>query len=177
MAIEKPIGWNAPFGVKSAVDVFLGYLMLDAWIANQDRHHENWGIILMNSQGTYHLAPTYDHASSLGTGETDETRQDKLTATDSARNVEGYVQKARSAFYETQESPKTLPTLDTFAAAAKRHPNAARHWLDRLKGISQKDVDLLFEALPETEISPVAASFARKMLYLNQGRLLSLIKD
>jgi hypothetical protein len=31
-----------PEGVTTAVDVFAGYVMLDAWIANQDRHHENW---------------------------------------------------------------------------------------------------------------------------------------
>ena len=38
---KLPIGW-VPFPcVDTAVDVFVGYLMLDAWIANQDRHHEN----------------------------------------------------------------------------------------------------------------------------------------
>ena len=30
----------------NAGDVFCGYLMLDALISNQDRHHENWAIIL-----------------------------------------------------------------------------------------------------------------------------------
>ncbi|HMP01047.1 MAG TPA: hypothetical protein PKD86_12340 [Gemmatales bacterium] len=40
-----PDDWMAevPGGVHSALDVFVGYVMLDAWIANQDRHHENWG--------------------------------------------------------------------------------------------------------------------------------------
>ena len=38
--------WNwiciVPTGISTALDVFVGYVMLDAWIANQDRHHENW---------------------------------------------------------------------------------------------------------------------------------------
>src|SRR5712691_13257238 len=38
---EVPIGWTPFAGVREAVDVFVGYLMFDAWIANTDRHHEN----------------------------------------------------------------------------------------------------------------------------------------
>jgi hypothetical protein len=44
--------------------------MLDAWIGNGDRHHLNWGLVrnklTPNIIETIHLAPTYDHASSLG---------------------------------------------------------------------------------------------------------------
>jgi len=37
-----PAQWCAhlPTGIESALDCFVGYVMLDAWIANQDRHHE-----------------------------------------------------------------------------------------------------------------------------------------
>ncbi len=42
--IMPPKSWSIPSStLNSAMDVFLGYLLLDAWIANQDRHHENWG--------------------------------------------------------------------------------------------------------------------------------------
>lgn len=34
-----------PDGIQTAADVFVGYLLLDAWVANQDRHHENWGAL------------------------------------------------------------------------------------------------------------------------------------
>jgi hypothetical protein len=39
--------WMAevPPGITTALDLFVGYVLLDAWIANQDRHHENWGAI------------------------------------------------------------------------------------------------------------------------------------
>ncbi len=45
-AIEKeyinlPLGWTAPVGIQTAVELFVGYLLLDAWIGNGDRHHEN----------------------------------------------------------------------------------------------------------------------------------------
>ena len=63
--IGPPIGWNQPVQVTNAVGVFIGYLLLDALTGNQDRHHENWGLINIPPAGLF-LAPTYDHASSLG---------------------------------------------------------------------------------------------------------------
>ena len=44
------------------------YLLLDAVIGNVDRHHENWGILGKDVDGSVkgRLAPTFDHASSLG---------------------------------------------------------------------------------------------------------------
>lgn len=60
--------WNWPSGVESAWDAFLGYLMLDALVCNTDRHHQNWGVLVARSEGQMQrtLAPTFDHASSLG---------------------------------------------------------------------------------------------------------------
>jgi hypothetical protein len=29
----------------NGLDVWAGYLAFDAWIANRDRHHANWGIL------------------------------------------------------------------------------------------------------------------------------------
>jgi hypothetical protein len=34
-----------PDGITTAIDTFVGYLLLDAWIGNGDRHHENWRFI------------------------------------------------------------------------------------------------------------------------------------
>lgn len=52
----------------AASDTFVGYLMLDAWIGNTDRHHENWAVLDMaggeSQRRLLVLAPSYDHASS-----------------------------------------------------------------------------------------------------------------
>ena len=44
------------------------YFVFDAVIGNVDRHHENWGILckLVDGRMRGRLAPTFDHASSLG---------------------------------------------------------------------------------------------------------------
>ena len=51
-------------GLEDGRDQWLGYLLFDAWIANLDRHHENWAVVRRGARTV--LAPTYDHAASLG---------------------------------------------------------------------------------------------------------------
>lgn len=49
-----------------------GYVTLDALILNTDRHHENWALIRARSSDgrlIHRVAPTFDHASSLGRNE------------------------------------------------------------------------------------------------------------
>jgi serine/threonine protein kinase HipA of HipAB toxin-antitoxin module len=95
------------------VGVFVGYLLLDALIGNQDRHHENWGLIKAPGAGLS-LSPTFDHASSLGRNELDAERIERLTTKDSGRGVAHYVRRARSGLYRTQSSRAPLTTLDAF---------------------------------------------------------------
>jgi hypothetical protein len=63
-----PPATTASAVLATAADWFLGYLMLDAFIGNTDRHHENWAVLERADRAGRHasLAPSYDHASSLG---------------------------------------------------------------------------------------------------------------
>jgi hypothetical protein len=53
--LSLPLGWNAPPQVGQSVDLFVGYLLLDALVGNTDRHHENWGAV-RTEDGNLHLA-------------------------------------------------------------------------------------------------------------------------
>ena len=112
LEIGPPLG----FSEGSALDAFVGYLALDALIGNQDRHHENWGVIV-GADGDVRLAPTYDHASSLGRNEKDAVRRRKLTTRDAGDSVESYVARATSALYRSSGDSKALPTLESFRLA------------------------------------------------------------
>lgn len=170
--IQPPIGWTGFTGIETAIDIFVGYLMFDAWIANQDRHHENWGYIT-TPMATY-LAPSYDHASSLGSNEMDTNREERLTTRDRRRSIEWYVERATSAFYASPSSKKPLSTLEAFREAGKRRPKAAAAWLERLQQVSSQNVLFIFEQIPSDRITPIAHRFAQKMLELNRQRLLTL---
>lgn len=171
--IDPPMDFSSFPGVASAIDVFVGYLMLDAWIANQDRHHENWAVVV-TPQGAAHLAPSYDHASSLGRNETDENRKDRLITRDRGRSMEHYVERATSAFYPSPSSRKPLSTLQAFKAAANLRTSAAKAWLERLQMVSLRNTRLLLERVPPDRISSIAVDFAQRMLELNYQRLLAL---
>lgn len=102
-------------GIRSALDNFVGYVMLDAWIANQDRHHENWGALLhpllMQEHGILQLAPTFDHGAALGRNLTDDEREERLSTKDRNRTVTAFAQRGRSAFYQTEADNRPLGTF------------------------------------------------------------------
>lgn len=175
--VKPPIGWVNEAGIETAAEVFLGYLMLDAWIANQDRHHENWGLVLDLEKTKIHLAPTFDHAPSLGSHETDRNRKERLRTQDEGRGMHRYVERARSAFYLSPSDDKPMSTLDVFKKAAKRWPHAAKAWLMRLEAFSPQITQEIFDLIPESEISFFSIEFAQTMLILNRQRLLDLKRD
>jgi hypothetical protein len=174
-----PQEWIPPDGVTSAADVFVGYLLLDTWIGNTDRHHENWAVVEQNvaipeRHIVRSLAPTHDHASSLGCHESDEKRQFHLTTPDPHQNAQGYAGKARSALYLTEEDRKPLLTIDAFREAGTRQQEAANAWLRQLEQVTINQIEISIKQVPTDRISAIAAEFAKAILVVNQQRLLHL---
>ena len=178
--IELPINWNPLDGITRTIEVFIGYLMLDALIGNTDRHHENWAWIIVKTetkdQVRGYLAPTYDHASCLGRELIDSARRERLTTKDENRSVKTYAAKAISAIYDSPNDKKPLPTFDVFEIAAKRFPNAAKTWLEQLSSVSVVDFENIAKRFPDDRISPDAMKFALEVIRVNQERLLELKK-
>lgn len=172
--IHLPLGWQYTGEISSASDIFTGYLMLDAWIANTDRHHENWGLIHIPETKEVYLAPTFDHASSLGRNISDDERWERLTTRDIGRSMPLYVSRARSAFYPSQNARKPLLTLETFQQAVGKRSEAARYWLNRLAAVETYDIESVILKVPSDEMSETAKEFTWTVLNLNKERLLTL---
>lgn len=168
----------APPNITTAQQIFLGYLMLDAWIGNTDRHHENWALIrgYENQSLVNRLAPTHDHAASLGCILQDDEREERLTTKDKSRTVEAYATspKARSAIYANETDAKPLSLIDAFRAASSHNPQASKIWLEKLENVTIDVVAEVFERLPESRISDAAKHFALLMLEINRRRVLEL---
>jgi HipA-like C-terminal domain len=171
-SVYLPINWIPPEGVSNAEETFVGYLLLDAWVGNSDRHHENWAFVSLS--GLTYLAPTYDHASCLGRNELDEKRKQRLITKDTGFSVQAYVTNCKSALYAKDSDKKPLKTFDAFREALQRYPNAARVWLNNLDKVSNNDILELFQRIPTEIISQTAIEFAQKILQINQSRLLEL---
>ncbi len=168
--VALTINWFPLTGIETAVDTFIGYLLLDAWIGNSDRHHENWAFV--DYRGKSYLAPTYDHASSLGRNESDERRKKRLQTKDKGFSVEAYAKKCKSCLYANVGDKKPLTTFDAFCEAAKLYPQTANIWLDRLTEISANDTLNLLVRIPEHLTSSSGIEFAQKILEINQKRLI-----
>jgi hypothetical protein len=100
--LNLPMNWLAPERVRTPAELFVGYLALDALIGNTDRHHENWGIIgsLEDGNVVLRLAPTFDHASSLGCHELDAQKTRRLDSNDGNFTCAAFASRARSVFFE-----------------------------------------------------------------------------
>lgn len=173
-AVKLPLNWQPPLQLSKPSEVFVGYLMLDALVSNQDRHHENWGMII-NTDSSITMAPTFDHASSLGRNETDERRHAMLNTNDSGRTVQAYVKKAKSALYRNDSDSSPLSTIDAFLEAARFRPAAARYWVQKLTSIPVQNFRTVLDRLPDSEISHSARDFAYKMIESNRERIVNSI--
>lgn len=166
----------APPEIVTAQQTFLGYLMLDAWIGNTDRHHENWALIrrFENEILTDRLAPTHDHAASLGAILLDEQRRDRLKTKDRNRSVETYVTKGRSAIFGSETDTKPLSLVGAFQAASTHNPEASKIWLEKLEGVTIEQIKEVLERIPEERATDIAKEFAFRLLEINRRRLLEL---
>jgi len=158
----------------SAFGLFVGYLLLDALLGNTDRHHENWGIIV-TAEGRVRrseLAPSYDHASSLGRELKDERRAEMMTTADQRGNVQAYCSRAFSALYRAGETNKPLSCTGAFQHACELDQFAADYWLKTAGAVDPAALQDIVERTPNSTMSDQAKEFATAMM---KNRLQSLL--
>lgn len=180
LAVSDAI-WNCspPIGVErmpehcqTAGGAFVGYLLLDAWIANTDRHHENWGVVWNGTM--IRLAPTFDHGAALAHNLRDEEREERLTTKDRNRTVEGFVSRGESALYLSDDEKRPMKLLEAFEAFSEYAPVASQAWLERLSRISLDEVAEVLDRVPDGRMSVITRRFTLELLQINRRRLLDL---
>ncbi|MCL2641194.1 MAG: hypothetical protein FWD53_10145 [Phycisphaerales bacterium] len=168
----EPWAANLPSGIKTALDVFIGYIMLDAWIANQDRHHENWGILFNVQTKERYLAPTFDHGACLARNISDDERKDRLDPQDQRRRISVYVQRAKSEFYTSDNPRRPLKTFEAWRVFSLQSRTASIIWQERLRAVEDAKVEQLLAEVPVERLSTVGREFTRQLLAENRRRLL-----
>lgn len=169
IVVDPPIEWTKTKNIKDALDVFIGYLMFDALISNQDRHNENWAMIT-DINGNKSLAPSFDHAASLGRSEIDEKRITRLETKDKGSSIETFVSRCKSHFYDGN---KRLKTLDAFTYFSAISPSAGLEWLERLGKLDLAAIDSILKAIPDEIMSEISKRFCLAMINRNKSNLLS----
>lgn len=151
----------------SAFDYFFGYLVLDAWVNNTDRHHRNWGVVMADRRV---LAPSFDHGSSLAFGETDESRLRLLQG-----GLERWLDGGRTRSFEGM--PSMIDVVATGLEWLSSEMQA--EWFDRLAGLTHDEVDGVLNRLPVEGpvgviFSDTSRTLCKEILWINQARLLNV---
>ena len=157
----------------NAGDVFCGYLLLDALISNQDRHHENWAILVSNTDGNNYLSPTYDHAASLGRELQDAECKERINTKDKGRMISAFVRRARSELFNLKGDKKPLHTVEAFFLSVAKREDAKKFWLNKLIALDDEKILSVFDAIPNDIISNNARQFALEMVLNNKTRILN----
>jgi hypothetical protein len=161
---------RAAFALTSwgAFGVFAGYLVLDALVANRDRHDENWAVLrpeLLDARDL--LCPSYDHGSSLGFNLMISKQEIYL----SENKIQWWAGRGDAYRFE-HFPPAKPPTLVEHAREGLQFAGkpARTFWLDQLQHITRSDVCAVVDRMPE--LSDVTRTFIVELLVVNRRRLL-----
>lgn len=154
--------------VEAAVRQFAEYLTLDALIGNVDRHHENWGIQRSLAHlSEVSLAPSFDHASSLGRELTDTRRERFL----SENSVGRYSERGRGGIYWSEDERRAPSPLDLVRRAAADYPTYFSPALLRLQRLDDNLIEEIVRRVPMDWMSESARKFAIELMLYNLGEL------
>ena len=147
--------------------LFAEYLVLDAVIGNTDRHHENWGVLRKQEEGNWlFLAPSFDHASSLGRELRDDTRARFLMED----RVGRYVERGHGAVFWSADAVRSPCPLQLVRRAAPAWPELFRPALGKVDRL-ENQMDTLLRRMPAGWMSPRAMEFAATMIQYSIGQL------
>ncbi|MFC4783295.1 hypothetical protein ACT8ZV_02395 [Nocardioides sp. MAHUQ-72] len=148
----------------TAYDQVCGYLMLDAWVANPDRHEANWGV-LQSPEGEVTLAGSFDHGNSLGFNLTEQRYQSLLAK---PRGVEEWAARGYAVRFEDRRS---TPLVDLVSEAfGLASPGTGSYWKERLAAVSEANCELVISRTPV--MSAACRTFCLRLLSINKRRLL-----
>lgn len=148
------------------------YLVLDALIGNVDRHHENWGLLATFTEQVWKIsvAPSYDHASSLGR----ELRDTKRQAILASKHLEQYTRKGRGGIYLSSNDPHGANPLALVEFATHKHPAYFKPALRQVAAVPVQELHLLVDRVPTLSMSPTARTFAKAFLTYTYSILCTL---
>lgn len=154
-----------------------GYLILDAIILNTDRHHENWAIIrVMHQDGqvSHEMAPTFDHASSLGRNEPPDKLATWLSETG---RPAWYAARSRcqgGIYLRSSDSHGANP-LKLLELVARKWPDYFTPWLTNLENVTEEALCDTVERVPVETMVQAQRDFAKALLQVTYRRVKTIL--
>lgn len=149
---------------------FAGYVVLDALVGNTDRHHENWGLLRRERSGRtdYRLAPSFDHASSLGREMQDPRRMRLMEEGDLESR---YIRRATGGIYLAEFGEEKVPPVVLVEALAVIYPKLFEDWLKKIPRVSDEVVYEILSRMPDGWMTAIQAEFAASLIRISRNLL------
>ena len=162
-----------PEAASRAKRILAEYMVLDALIGNTDRHHENWGLLLRRQDYSLRgfVAPSFDHASSLGRELLDD-RRDRFLA---ENRVGSYAEKGRGAIYWSEDERRGPSPLGLVRRAVRDYPDLFRPAVLKVTAIDESVFSQLVDRIPSDWMTSSARVFAVTLLFYNYNQLKEMV--
>ena len=167
-------GFKGRDAVNRAKCRFASYLVLDAVIGNTDRHHENWGLLLKRTETGWNgrVAPSFDHASSLGR-ELQDSARDRILQ---QRRVGRYAERGRGGMYWSEGDTRGPSPLELARRAVSSGPEFFQPVAPRLRRLNDNTLLEVVQRIPSGWMSPSARQFAVELMRYNLAQLREVIR-
>lgn len=173
--IRKAIEARFPGGAAAPHLLRLGGLLVfDALIGNVDRHHENWALLLIRQPDggvpDISVAPSYDHASSLGRELADAKRVDLMRQ----HRVDEYIENGHGGVYWTAGEKHAPSPIELLRRVIHQSPAIVIPWLETLRALHEDRLMQTIDRGPDRCMTSVQKDFCRALLRYTIAQLRSL---
>ena len=155
------------------------YLLLDAVIGNVDRHHENWGILgkIVDGNLKGRLAPTFDHASSLGRELLDTGEGKSRSRYLSELGIRRYAERAHGAVFLSDDSRRGPSPLDLIRRCVEEpdYGGLFHRALRKLDSLNIGSVEEIVAKIPASWMTDLAREFVIRLVNYNLQELQLLV--
>jgi len=165
--------FTKPEGRQKNKARFAEYLVFDALIGNTDRHHENWGILRRQTvdRWTGMLAPTFDHASSLGRELLDDGPGKSRKRLLAEERIPAYAEKPSGAIYWNASDRHGLSPLELVRRAVPAYPDLFKVALLKLEKVDRELLHNILDRVPPDWMSGLAREFVVAFVCYNLKEL------
>ncbi len=118
------------------------------------------------------LAPTFDHASSLGR----ELQDDKRELFLNEERVGKYSRRARGAVYWSESDGRGPAPLELVRLANQKHPKIFQLALNKLAVLDNNQIRSVVNRVPSSWMTDSAKNFAIELMRYNLQQLKNLIE-
>ena len=150
---------------------FLKIMVFDALIGEQDRHEENWGVIV--TEGKYKISPLYDNGCSLLREFYSEKNAQKYYSGE--KDFDAFIKRSKTLIYK--DSVSKYKHFELIRKLYFDYPEKIREEINNLKKLTNEKIDNIVNKIPIGLITKEHKEYIKKYIKKRRDILLSIIEE